>query len=80
MLKLAYTLTCDGCGKSESTEWIAPYDPWFKPPSPILPTGWKEVAGAHFCPVHCVAVKVYDDEKDGRIYLDQPRTDLSIMR
>lgn len=80
MLKLRYDLTCDGCGKSESIEYEASYDPWWAAPQPRLPRDWKEIAGAHYCPDHMVSIQVHDGEASEKLYFDSVRKDSVIIR
>lgn len=81
MLKMKYELTCDGCGKTEPQQGIPAYfEPWWKPPFPNLPDGWKEVGDLHFCPAHSLAVRVYDDELGGKVYYDAPKGTHGIIR
>ena len=80
MLKLRYDLICDGCGKSESVEREASYDPWWMAPQPILPMDWKEIFGAHYCPDHTVSIRVHDGEASGKFYFNSVRKDSVIIR
>ncbi len=81
MLKLKYELTCDGCGKDAVIlDMPASFDLGWRPPSPCLPDGWKEIGFAHFCPGHELAVKIYDDEPGGKVYYNSLKGGHSIVR